>query len=301
MPALTPLGSAFRIDPTAVWAAADGGYAMGLDVTLTVSLAPDGSPALPGFNGAIAGFPAGGQLNISTETVAGTTIDGAAIGAPVLYSAAAAPDTGAVNCFAAGTRIATARGPVPVESVRPGDRVCTVLGGDMADVIWTGQRAIDCVRHARPERVWPIRVSAHAFGRGMPAREVYLSPDHAVYVDEVLIPIRLLENGRTVRQVPVDRVSYHHIELERHDVVLADGLPAETYLDCGDRARFSNGGGVIALHPDFSARMWEMQGCAPLVQTGPTVTRVRRRLAAVVLRRERRTRDTFAPGSTWPR
>jgi collagen type I/II/III/V/XI/XXIV/XXVII alpha len=127
-----------------------------------------------------------------------------------------------------------------------------------------------------------------------------LSPDHAIYVDRVLIPIRLLINGRTVRQELVDRISYHHIELARHDVLLANGMPAESYLDTGDRARFSNGGGVVALHPDFSARTWEMRGCAPLVQTGRVLTAVRKRLAAEVTRRARWVQQTNAPGTTRP-
>ncbi len=213
-----------------------------------------------------------------------------------------------VSCFAAGTGIATTRGLVPVECVHPGDRVCTVLGGDTAEVIWVGRRKVDCARHPDPAKVWPVRISAHAFGRGMPATDLTLSPDHAVYVDRVLIPIRLLVNGRTVRQMLADGISYYHVELAQHDVLLADGMPAESYLDTGDRSRFSNGGGVVALHPDFSARTWEMLGCAPLVHTGPVLEAVRRRLGADVARRGRRSRETLAPemgapemGAPWTR
>ncbi len=204
-----------------------------------------------------------------------------------------------VACFASGTGIATTRGLVPVQSIRPGDHVCTVLGGDTAEVIWVGRRAVDCARHPNPTKVWPVRVSAHAFGRGMPASDLVLSPDHAVYVDRVLIPIRLLVNGQSVRQELTDRVMYHHVELARHDVLLANGMPAESYLDTGDRSKFSNGG-VIVLHPDFSARAWEMQGCAPLVQTGPVLAAVRKRLAADVARRRRQTRQSVTPGSISP-
>jgi len=202
-----------------------------------------------------------------------------------------------IACFAAGTGIATTRGLVPVECIHPGDRVCTILGGDTAEVIWVGRRKVECARHHNPSKVWPVRVTAHAFGRGMPASDLFLSPDHAVYVDQVLIPVRLLVNGRTVRQELTDKVSYHHIELARHDVLLANGMPAESYLETGDRARFSNGGSVITLHPDFSARAWEMQGCAPLVQTGPILAAVRKRLAADVVRRKRGARETRSPGS----
>jgi hypothetical protein len=45
-------------------------------------------------------------------------------------------------------------------------------------------------------------------------------------------------------------------------------LPAESYLDTGDRSNFANGGGAVRLFPDFSARGWEALGCAPLIVTG---------------------------------
>jgi hypothetical protein len=122
-----------------------------------------------------------------------------------------------------------------------------------------------------------------------------------VYVDRVLIPIRRLLNGKTVRQELTDQVAYHAIELAQHDVLLANGMPAESYLDTGERTRFSNSGEVIALHPDFFARTWEMSGCAPLVQSGPVLEAVRKRLASDVARRRRRIRETFAPGNLWPR
>jgi hypothetical protein len=80
---------------------------------------------------------------------------------------------------------------------------------------------------------------------------------------------------------------YHHVELAEHNVVLAEGLPAETYLDTGDRAKFS-GTEVITLHPDFSVRVLEAMGCAPVVVTGPQLAAVRKRIdahAEPVLRR----------------
>jgi hypothetical protein len=95
----------------------------------------------------------------------------------------------------------------------------------------------------------------------MPARALFVSPDHALFVDDVLIPAKLLLNGTTVRQVKRKTVTYHHIELARHDVVLAEGLPAETYLDTGGRAAFG-GGAVVALHPAFAASRWETEGAS---------------------------------------
>ena len=90
-----------------------------------------------------------------------------------------------------------------------------------------------------------------------------------MYVNEVLIPVKYLINGTTIAQVPVDRVSYYHIELPTHDVVLAQGLAAESFLDMKDRSNYANAPGPIHLHPDFSCRMWEAFGCAPLIVTGP--------------------------------
>lgn len=202
--------------------------------------------------------------------------------------------------FATGTGIATVRGFVPVESIRRGDRVCTVLDGDTAEVVWVGHRRVDCLRHPDPSKVWPVRVVAHAFGRGMPTTDLLLSPDQGVYVDRVLIPIRLLVNDQTVRQELTDRVSYHAIELAQHDVLLANGMPAEAQLNPEDRVRFDHGSGVIALYPDFSSRAWGIRGCAPLVQTGPILTAVRKRLAADVLRRKRVRQAIFAPETRWP-
>jgi hypothetical protein len=141
-------------------------------------------------------------------------------------------------------------------------------GDGFAPVIWVGRREVDCARHAQPRKVWPVRVAAGAFGEGRPGRELFLSPDHAVYVEGVLIPVRCLVNGSTIAQVPVARVVYHHVELAEHDVLLAEGLPAESFLDMRDGTKYANRSGPTRLYPDFSARMWEAFGCARLVVAG---------------------------------
>ncbi len=179
-----------------------------------------------------------------------------------------------VACFAAGTRIATPGGEVAVEALTVGDDVLT-LSGARHQVIWIGHRNVDCARHPKPRRVWPVRVAAAAFGRGRPHTDLFLSPDHAVYVNEVLIPVRCLVNGSTIVQVPVDRVTYYHIQLPQHDVVLAEGLPAESFLDMRDGSNYANRPGPVRLYPDYSARIWEAFGCARLVVTGPELETVR--------------------------
>jgi hypothetical protein len=185
-----------------------------------------------------------------------------------------------VACFAAGTRIATPRGAVLVEQLREGDLVATISGIPQP-VQWIGRRAIDCRRHPNPAVVRPIRVAAHALGHGRPTRAVLLSPDHAVFVDDVLIPVKLLLNGLTVTQRKPAQVSYYHVELPRHDVVLADGLPVESYLETGGRSAFENGGGAVQLHPDFESRaaqVWQTLAFAPLVGSQAMLDRIRARM-----------------------
>jgi T5SS/PEP-CTERM-associated repeat protein len=184
-------------------------------------------------------------------------------------------------CFVKGTRISTERGEIVVQDLRVGDRVQRVLGGLAAPVIWIGRRVVNCTRHPQPRNVWPVRVSSHAFGLRRPCCDLYLSPDHAIYVDDVLIPVKHLINGTSIAQVEVDEVIYYHVELPQHSVLIAENLPAESYLDTGDRSNFINGGGAVALYADFASRVWDARACAPLVVTGPELEAARRWVNAV--------------------
>ena len=188
-------------------------------------------------------------------------------------------------CFRAGTAVLTDRGPVLVEALALGDRLVT-LSGEPSPIVWIGHRQIDCTRHAEPGKVLPVRIAAHAFAQNSPARDLYLSPDHAVFVEGVLIPIKQLINGTSIRQIDVDAVTYFHVELEDHDIILAEGLPTETYLDTGDRRSFANAPGAIALHPSWGSvardvtMIFDALGAAPLRVTGIEVERVRAHLAS---------------------
>ncbi|MBN9508019.1 MAG: Hint domain-containing protein [Alphaproteobacteria bacterium] len=186
-------------------------------------------------------------------------------------------------CFAAGTRIATTRGDVPVEALRVGDAVRT-RGGGSAPVIWIGQRHVDCARHPRPDNVWPVRVRAHTFAPGRPRRDLLLSPDHAVFVRGALVPVRYLVNGATIVQQRVAAITYWHVELPQHDIVFAENLASESYLDTGNRGQFA-GADAPVLHPDFARAVWHAAGCAPLLIEGAPVVALRRRLLARAQRR----------------
>jgi Hint domain len=169
-------------------------------------------------------------------------------------------------CFAAGTRIDTPDGRISVEDLRAGETVLLASGGTRA-VEWIGRRRIDLHRHANPEMVRPIRIMANAIADGIPRRDLRISPDHALFIDGKLIPARLLRNGTTVlEEHDCQSVTYFHVELDAHDVLLAEGLPAESYLDTGNRSAFENAGLPVMLHPEFNSQARrEAESCAPLV------------------------------------
>ena len=187
-------------------------------------------------------------------------------------------------CFAQGTRISTTRGNVAVEALAIGDRVVTASGAHRP-VRWLGHREVDCRRHPRPREVLPVRVAAGAFGGDRPARDLYVSPGHSICVDtvgEVLIPAGALVNGSTIQQIEMDEVTYWHVELDRHDILLADNLPAESYLDMGNRSFFKEADVVdLAASPDSDPSLrTHADFCRPFYASGTIVDAVRARLNA---------------------
>ena len=154
-------------------------------------------------------------------------------------------------CYVAGTHIFTVHGDVRVEDLTIGERVLTRFAG-LTTVKWIGARHINFRRHPNPQEVWPVRIAACAFAPGQPRRDLFLSPDHAVAVGDMLIPIRQLVNGASIRQeTGLPHVQYFHVELDRHDLLFAEGLEAESYLDTGNRGMFENAEAPFILHPRF--------------------------------------------------
>jgi Hint domain len=189
-------------------------------------------------------------------------------------------------CYAAGTRILTATGERTVESLLQGDIVLTLIGDELSahPIKWIGRRRIDLTTHPRPETVAPVRIQRHAFADNKPHTDLFVSPDHALFVDGTLIAARQLVNGSTIRQeTSQTSVKYFHVELDHHAILLAEGLPAESYLDTGNRGFFANSSAPLVLHPDLTdesdcpAR--EANSCAPFAWDEATVRPVWQRLA----------------------
>jgi hypothetical protein len=216
-----------------------------------------------------------GGLSSSTITFATDPGTLALVSMGPVSSVTAAYEIVAPPCFRAGTQILTPDGPRAVEDLRTGDTVVT-HDGRARPLIWVGQRWVDCDRHPNPEMVLPIVIERSAFGPGVPSRDLYVSPDHAIYCAGLLIAAKHLINGISIRQIDVPEVIYHHIELMEHSVVWAETLPVETYLDCGNRHNFVGSKGLVSLHADFAAPHWDRERAfAPLVSEGADLTAVR--------------------------
>lgn len=178
-----------------------------------------------------------------------------------------------------GTRIQTARGDVAVEDLAIGDRVACARGGQRT-VTWLGRRLVDLSRHPDPPSAWPVRLRRGALSNGVPSRDLLVSPDHALFLNGVLVPARVLLNGATVLPDPSwQRLEYFHVALDGHDVLLAEGAPAESFPDRGSRAGFE-GGPVLVLHPVFPDAAPAPGDCAPRATRGAAVQEARRALLA---------------------
>ena len=217
--------------------------------------------------------------DMTPRTLDWTVTDG------VVTSATATSTVDVAVCYGRGTPILTDKGEVAVERLSIGDIVVTA-SGEKKPVRWIGWRDINCASHPDPLSVWPVRIMAGAVAPGLPVRDLAVSPEHSLFLDGVLVPARLLVNGTTIVQEQAQSVSYWHVELDRHDLLVASGLAAESYLDCRNRNAFANGGAVAALHPDFSPQgewrehaHWAQHSCAPRHLDGPVLIGIRKSLA----------------------
>ncbi|MEP7456740.1 Hint domain-containing protein [Phyllobacterium sp. SB3] len=181
-------------------------------------------------------------------------------------------------CFVRGTLIATPTGEIAVERLKAGDLISSLNNGTVA-VKWVGNRAIDPKTLDKPRNDLPVRILAGAIAEDMPSRDLYVSPDHCMFVNGSLVPAKLLINGTTVSQpITLNPIDYYHVELEQHDVIWANGAMAETYLDLGNRHVFLEPGVLQFTSP----KAYDAKACYPLAYSGPAVDAAR----AIITERE---------------
>lgn len=174
--------------------------------------------------------------------------------------------------FLAGTRIArggddSADG-APIEELKQGDAVATFAGEvPTRPVHAVVQRRIDHARHPQPALVTPVRLRAGALGPGAPRRDLVLPAEALLFARDLttpaLVPVGALVNGTSiVWALPASALTWYALELDTHDIVLAENLPVAT-------AR-----GLRAEAPG------RQEHCARLLLPGAELAALRTRLAA---------------------
>lgn len=219
-------------------------YAFTFDVIGTVPVGggsnkfPGGSPTLQGARVIVIDTPVGkffffpdGEGTEALLLAVGTgnqRLDGANLNPP--------PEP---VCFCAGTEIATPTGLRLVETLRAGDSVLTE-DGRTVQVAWIGVSGYSAAQLDRDPSLRPVRVPAHAFGPGLPTRDLDLSPQHRVVVEgaacellfgmpRAFVVARHLLGSVAHSPEAEDGVQYVHLMLDTHEIVVGNGLPSESF------------------------------------------------------------------------
>ena len=172
-------------------------------------------------------------------------------------------------CFCSGTKIATPDGGTLVEQLAVGDTVLTAAGAKRR-IVWIGVGRVLAAR-GRRSAATPVIVRKNALADDVPFHDLRVTKGHALWFDGVLIPVEFLVNHRSILwDDQAQEVMLYHVELDRHDVLLANGAPAESYRDDGNRWLFQNANSGWGLPP--------LPPCAPVLTGGPVVDTVWRSL-----------------------
>ncbi|MCR9271769.1 MULTISPECIES: Hint domain-containing protein [Mameliella] len=200
--------------------------------------------------------------------------------APNISGTTFATQDAGITCFLAGTGMATPDGARAVEDLAPGDLLRTLDGRDVP-VRWVGRTTVS-TGFGPAERLMPVRIRAGALGDGLPLRDLLLTADHALYLDGMLVNAGALVDGAGIAQVPLSRMgeryTVYHVETEAHEVLLAEGAPAESYVDYAGRRSFDNFADYMARYG--TERVIPEMACARISSRRQVPERLRKRLVA---------------------
>ncbi len=155
-----------------------------------------------------------------------------------------------ITCFLGGTAIATPDGERPVELLGPGDMVLTA-DGRAVPVLWVGKTTVS-TKFGPAERLMPVRVAAGALDNGLPRRDLLVTSDHALFLEGMLVTAGAMVDGVGVTRASLsgfgDTYTVYHVETENHEVILAEGVGAETFVDYVGRSSFDNYSAYLNLY-----------------------------------------------------
>lgn len=180
-----------------------------------------------------------------------------------------------IPCFTTGTLILTPQGEIPIESLRPGDLVCTRDNGPQP-LRWMAMRRLGRAELGAAPRLRPVRVAPGALGND---RTLIVSPQHGILLrdpvrggDEVLVRathLARMRGGRVRVMQGARTVTYVHLMFDAHQIVWGNGLPSESF--------FPGPGALGALHPDQRAELAALFPGLAAGAYGPPARTVRRR------------------------
>ena len=185
-------------------------------------------------------------------------------------------------CFVRGTQIETLDSETAIEDLGIGDLV-TTLSGEAKPVKWVGRMRFE----RQGDRPWhagvlPVLVKQGALDGVLPSRDLYVSDAHCFLINGLLIPAIHLVNGHSIRKCAsydADVIEYFHIELESHDVIFANGAPAETLQGNANRMNFDNFDEYVQL---YGPELITMTSFAPIVGNFGGRQELRSRLRSVL-------------------
>ncbi|MDI2091328.1 Hint domain-containing protein [Commensalibacter oyaizuii] len=172
-----------------------------------------------------------------------------------------------VSCFLAGTLIETVSGGRPVEQLTVGDEVIVYKDRVKTHrkVVWTGYNHVKVNSNVFSDITnYPIRILKNAIADNVPFKDLLVTSEHCLFIEDKFIPVRMLVNNSTIfYDKTITEYTYYHFETDDHSIVVADGALTESYLDTGNRSNFISDTNVISIVN--KNKRWGQDSAAPLV------------------------------------
>ena len=187
---------------------------------------------------------------------------------------------GHAQCFLKGTNIRTAEGDRKVEDLSPGDLLPTVFEG-ICPIQWIGRYSLKKTNPTKAaKKVLPVRVARSALGLDVPNADLYVTKEHALLIDDVLVTAGSLINGTTITVYDpheLDELEFFHIKLERHNAIYAEGAPCETMINVEESAV-----NFAEYLRKYGHPITQEAPCAPLLSCNSGRSEIRSRLRSAI-------------------